>query len=361
MKYTHEQEMFLLSVASNVGANCHRPLGEIDQLPADVGEKIQSWFKSWALDEDWVVNWIGATAVPTAKDNPDMLYPTNVMFLAYNRVKLTYYISVAGTNANSLFDVGEDFRMHEKIRWPYAPLPLNPAPKISFGFNEGRKILLEMSSDGDTLDKYLGKHVNSDVKIIAGGHSQGGALSPLVALWLLDTQDAWDPSHTVNPKNISCFRTAGPTPGDMAFASYYDSRVPHTVSLVNPLDPVTLFFNAADMDIMPDLYKPQINPGPEITALIAGLRKLAGNGYTQVGQDKIIRLNASVDTCRIGRYKSDCENYTRQMGYHHTTAYFILTGLEPPDEIVEDQFVGLCLCSSNSEEVSDARRVRDRR
>lgn len=343
MTYTHEQEMFLLSIASNAGANCSRPLNQIGELAGDVTGKIQDCLDKWFPAKDWALKWTGVAVRQTERDNPEALYATNVMFLAYNSAKLSYFVSVAATNANSLFDIGEDFAVHEMLPWPYAPPRLNPIPKISAGFDQGLRLLQGMKSDGDSLADYLGKHLNNDVKIMTGGHSQGGGLSPLVALWLRDTQDTWDPAHTVAAGRFSCFRTAGPTAGDAAFASYYNSRVPNTASLVNPLDVATKFFNAADMDAIPELYKPQINPGPEIRAAVTALKVLAkGNGYTQVGLNQIIRLDGSVDTSHIDPSKSDCENFTSQMGYQHSTAYFILVGLTPPQDILENQFTAIC-------------------
>lgn len=70
-------------------------------------------------------------------------------------------------------------------------------PKISRGFAQGLKVLQEMVPTEDmsgpkvTLECFLHDALRlkkDSVRILTGGHSQGGALSPLVALWLRDTQ-----------------------------------------------------------------------------------------------------------------------------------------------------------------------------
>lgn len=196
-----------------------------------------------------------------------------------------------------------------------------------------------------TLDRFLHDALRNEkgrVRIITGGHSQGGALSPLVAFWLKDTQARWDTNHVAE---ISCWPTAGPTPGDSAFADYYDERVPATISLVNTLDVATKFFDREEMKQVPELYEPEIDPGAEVRALVRLLLGLSkGNNYAHIAQGKrqVIRLTGKVNKALIRPGESRCWNFMTQAGYQHTRAYFELLGLESPLDLGVDQFSGLC-------------------
>ena len=82
---------------------------------------------------------------------------------------------------------------------------------------------------GLTLVEFLaGELVDQDgAEIIVTGHSKGGALAPVLALWLAQTQqgsppdtaDRWDPDGKAA---VICHAFAGPTPGNAGFAQLYD-------------------------------------------------------------------------------------------------------------------------------------------
>jgi hypothetical protein len=389
--YSPRQEMFLLAFASNAGTNCStaNPDTPIDNCVSQAiqdelakAELLQFYRRdSQAVpgDSRWTIVWgPGVAVIPTPSDQTietntgtvKAHWATNVMFVAHKEgaEEDTYFVSIAGTDSKSFFDAMEDFRVHQMCPWPHVPDELKPAkesaniPLISLGFRKGLEVLERMRPvEGlpgahRTLDEYFGEVVRNSrrpVHITTSGHSQGGALSPLVALWLRDTQDKWDPARRVGDR-ISCWPFAGLTPGNLAFANYYDAHVPLTFSVINPLDVATKFFNERDLGEIPNIYSSpsdpssDIRPGKNLRELVIVMRALvAGNEYTRIPQDRtrVMTLNGKVNTSYTPTPQpdgcKDCCNFGFQMGYQHLYAYFDLLGLETPTFPI-DQFTGLC-------------------
>lgn len=347
-KQRYDPRMFLLSVASCAGAECAGR--NINQCVSDA-IKAALATEGWNLG-DWEVVWgPGVSVMPHPSADDSKGNPSDVMFVASNRS--AYFVSVAATNYLSLFDVGEDFKAQTMRHWPYAPDGPTSAGKISRGFHESLKVLqtmkpkvgLGLPGEGLTLRDFLSDEVKrrpGNVHVITGGHSQGGATSPLVALWLLETQKEWD---VRGKASISCYRSAGPTPGDADFALHYNGSLPRTVSLVNPLDFVPKIFVEREMITIPRIYEPFIRPTHEIITLVGEMATLAACGhYTQIAQgpDQLVML----DHARVNRHiyegsdPTPCQKFARQMGYQHAQAYFELLGL--PSDIPVGQFDGLC-------------------
>jgi len=345
----YDKRMFELSVASCAAANCSGPNINLDAYCA-ISQSLKN--KAWNV-EDWEIVWGPGVSVKQSDfANQPQVYPSDLMFVARN--SSSYFVSVAATNYLSVFDIEEDFRVQRLVPWPYAlekPTTSPQArqvPKISRGFHESLKILQTMKpgrglpGEGLTLCEFFRDEVAKEIAnidIITGGHSQGGATAPLVALWLLDTQPTWDPT----PKaTFSCYRSAGPTPGNDDFAAYYDSSLPATVSLVNPLDFVPKMFVEKELIKVPRIYEPQIGPSSEIRQLIGSMVVLAARGrYTQIagGRDQLVEMtDARVNQNISGA--TECERFTKQMGYQHAQAYFDLLGISA--DISVDQFAGLC-------------------
>lgn len=347
----YDPRMFVLSVASCNGAMCSG--SDIDTKVAEaIDAALQT--KGWNT-RDWKVVWGPGISVmqPVFSDPPPdkpQVYPSDVMFVARN--SSSYFVSVAATNYLSIFDVGEDFKAQTMRYWPYAASGRESAGKISRGFHESLRILQRMKPAKGlpgadlTLREFL-RHVvrrhDGDINIITGGHSQGGATAPLVALWLSDTQGEW---NAEGKAKISCYRSAGPTPGDCDFATYYDGQVPATVSLVNPKDFVPKIFVEREMLKIPLIYEPFLQPTREIEQLVVEMAALGATGrYRQIayGEEQLVELQcARVNMHIYGADPSatDCQKFARQMGYQHAQAYFELLGLN--SDIPLAQFDGLC-------------------
>jgi hypothetical protein len=157
------------------------------------------------------------------------------------------------------------------------------------------------------------------------GHSLGGAVSPVVSLWLEDTQPSWNPGGRAR---LSCFAFAGPTAGNAEFARYAGSRLGDRIHRVaNSLDISPLGWGQEGLERSKSIYAPIIPASPQINQEVDVLKRRARNiDYRHVDPDAAPlpgRLNTSITSFTLSTY----ENYLIQQHYQHSEAYFGLLGI----------------------------------
>ncbi|BFO67817.1 lipase family protein [Chryseobacterium sp. KCF3-3] len=174
--------------------------------------------------------------VPTGvADNALYVVKSNAVAFPGGPTLPTYVVAIAATNPSSLYDwETEDFSVAEVVNWTtynpsnFAPSAYNGTdPYISKGTATGISILLGLespqsaASPNTTLQQFLaGLNPDPDTAIIFCGHSLAGALSPTLALYLKENKD-------LNAFGVTLvYPTAGPTPGEAAFANLFNSKFP---------------------------------------------------------------------------------------------------------------------------------------
>ena len=196
------------------------------------------------IGSDWTVAWGPATFVV----GPNSVYwasgiatftATNSAFVVQNPSRLV--LGIAGTNPSSWFDwIAEDLIIAPGVTWESAlqtwgksGKPATPTstatPNITCGAFVGVKYVLELLdvTTQVTLQTFL-----SNLTLAAGqtltvtGHSLGGALSPTLALALVDPQA---PLTSLPAARVRTYPTAGPTPGNAAFAARYLEYFPASI------------------------------------------------------------------------------------------------------------------------------------
>jgi hypothetical protein len=135
----------------------------------------------------------------------------------------------------------EDFGVHTTVTWQTVVgaevmLPSRYAKAaISAGAFAGLTALLGMvgvMADGSNatmlgaLQGFLA-NVPAGANVAIAGHSLGGALSPVLALYMRNLQ-SWNAGGNVTM--IGAWPTAGPTPGESNFVAYYASIVGQTLA-----------------------------------------------------------------------------------------------------------------------------------
>ena len=99
------------------------------------------------------------------------------------------------------------------------------------------------------------------VEVNVTGHSKGGALANVVALWLADTQgedavDPWDPQRKAT---IHCYSFAGPTAGNTDFAGRHDAVLgERSHRIANALDVVPHAWEVGRLQQLSGVYEPEI-------------------------------------------------------------------------------------------------------
>jgi len=323
---TKEQRViYQVSMYSSLVANKKGP-----DLEAQLYAAIQA-----ALEKDapQIGTWSVAWGPVVVQHEPDS-YAINAMYVAEcqdHHLRGTCVVGIAGTNPSSLFDwLVEDGLVQKQIPWVYA-LRSAPGAKIALGTGIGLSKLQHATPGngrpgaGTTLLKFLGGiEPKLGKRLIISGHSLGGALSPTLTLWLHDVRILWDTFHLVQ---LSTMPTAGPTAGNSIFAGYSDKHLTAT-RFANAIDVVPHAWQASDLEKIPTLYAPDIEPDQTIHDLVAFAKRLSANGdYTQILHDTGW-FPFDVDTALIDPTKSVFVNFARQLAYQHTFAYMRYFGVK---------------------------------
>ncbi|NEP78934.1 MAG: lipase family protein [Okeania sp. SIO3B3] len=274
-----EQQVFLLSILSNAASS--KP-GSQEELQELLKARVTEVLETPSIQEDignWDVVW-----GPVIYEVQTSKYATNAMYVAQNGNQ--YVVAIAGTNPSSLYDwFVEDGNVVKRVSWPYGDIPASLKPKISKGTSIGLNYLLQdMKSSGKSVLEFLGETVeNSDdeIEIIFTGHSLGGALSPTLALAALDRKSEWAGEK---PFKISVYPSAGPTPGNRDFSTYYDSRLGNSTTRIwNDIDIVPHAWNEKMLSKIPNLYQPEIQPDSIVFSFVRIAKGLAlFRKYTQI-------------------------------------------------------------------------------
>ena len=239
-------------------------------------------------------------------------------------------LAISGTNPASAFDwLVEDGFVFQQVSWPGA-LGSDPDAKLALGTALGLNLLLQGKPKAEVVKPNVGMMAwlrgltdQGPVKVSVCGHSLGGALSPALGLWLMDTQGSpnqWDPAGT---SEVAVYPFAGPTPGNPAFSSYYDTKLGGvTRRWWNHYDIVPNAWAQSQLQSIPELYVPDIGRDPVIEGLADAARALAhqGGDYEHVRGD-IAPFPAQVAADKINPIFPDSVNFFVQLVYQHTKAY----------------------------------------
>lgn len=268
--YSKEQQIYSLSFSTNSAFSLSWQQSDSKSgflaMQAYVTKVAQDTLsQTTALIGNWSAVW--GPIVYAADPTSNSVHADNTMGLYYNALDNLFVISIAGTNSNSAFGwFTEDFSVNSLVEWESITGILNSG-HISKGTSIGLHVLLSMKdAKGNTLieslQQYLANHtIPSCAEIAVAGHSLGGALAPTLALYLSDKKAAWDPS---NKLSISTYPTAGPSPGDKDFATYYEKQIKANKiaynSKYNAIDIVPHAWQSTDLATIPSFYDKDIKP-----------------------------------------------------------------------------------------------------
>jgi hypothetical protein len=318
---------------------------------------LNSFFAS-STTQAAIGNWSLAWGPVIFESQPsDTSYADNAMYVATNADNSVYVVGIAATNPNSDYDwTQEDLNVGSTTTWAAAFPSLgtygvpshSPTlnPYISAATQLGVNNLLGMvNGSQQSLVDFLGSIATSTSKnatLIFAGHSLAGALSPTIALALFNP--AGGPLSLSNWQNVYVYATAGATPGNQDFSTFFNlvfpptelSITPHqdyqifNVDVWNSLDVVPHAWEISMLNEIETLYPVSWIIAPlKLQVAIAGLKNASNNGaatgagpYTQLGNEELTgTFNSSIPV-------SDFDSFESQAVYQHTTAYDILIGIQ---------------------------------
>ena len=284
MTYNQQQVIYSFSIAANAaGSKKFSNLQAMQDWALSIEEKILTDSTIQGLiGSDWATVW--GPIVYAKNTSGASVIADNAMGCYYSPSQNLFIIPIAATNPISSYDwMSEDFAVHTQVEWssvsPGAPAN---SGKISGATQTGILTLLNLLKDnnGNTLIQALSSYISSNnikgAKVAVAGHSLAGALSPCFALYLYENRSQWDPS---NSQHMAAYPTAGPTPGDSDFASYYQGLITANgieyASLYNSLDVVPLAWQSTDIETIPNIYdasnKPVDTPNDEFMGILASV------------------------------------------------------------------------------------------
>lgn len=361
------QAMLSLAYTANLSGNIHLPdpmMNRLERLTRITAERIDCALASaTALNGEWERTWGPAlvlepdwqTLYTTAGDRTitntwDPAPVANTMFVAKQKGAEVYVVAIAGTNAASQFDWAKEDLDAYPVVWPYG-WHLNTV-RVTRGAKTGLGLLQSMTSQalpGGGTEVNLRDYLESVFSLGAAtlvftGHSLGGALAPVTALWLHDERHAWDPQKNAT---LKFYAFAGPTPGDRSFAHYVYERFKDNAAVIvnNSLDVVPHAFALTTLNELDTLYEAaSIEPSPaEETAIndvIKHVKKAASWGIyfetlgkgTQVQSftgDLLSRddLNRVTDCPLYSQTAARLDDYGKEAVYQHVCAYPVQLGL----------------------------------
>ncbi|HLP89096.1 MAG TPA: hypothetical protein VK184_10970 [Nostocaceae cyanobacterium] len=341
-QYSIFQQTFALAMFSLGVENIP---GTASELEEKLTQSIKDRFsKHIDLIGNWEIAW-----GPSVFQVPDSTFADHVMYVAVNDAN-TYVVAIAGTNPKSDYDWHLDLNVKETVSWHPSTDPNDPDLKISKGTHDGVSNLLNMKDGaGQTLVDFFKQIPNpSAATIIFTGHSLGGALSPTLALKLMNPYNEFGLNKSAW-KAVYSYPIAGPTPGDNNFANFFSEVFPITpvgtevwetwnALIWNNIDMVPNAWYLETMAKITTLYSSAgINPDEQMKGLIYYLISLSeesGVIYTQLQYQHY--LSGTVNT------GTDFLKFDDQASYQHVLAYYDLLNVpeikpEPTPELIENQ------------------------
>lgn len=193
-------------------------LGQLKLTAALKNDTMKSYYGYWGDAPSWGP----ALNISTKEDYAwiDASMTNNLLYAAqFTFEDLVYFrIGVAGTNMVSPYGwLVEDFDTGNHVSW-YPDGSTKAKGMIAQGSSKGLDILTNLSDQsGLTILAYLDKELKAlpkgiDAHIMVSGHSLGGALAPLLGLYLKE--------RLKGNFTVSTWAFAGPTPGNKEFTDY---------------------------------------------------------------------------------------------------------------------------------------------
>ena len=223
---------------------------------------------------DWSVAWLAAPPDP----------PDNFAYLAVDRIG-NAVLAIRGTYPNPFSPAYWHDGAQDNPLQPMTPWVDDATARIGGGTAIGFDNLCNLvDADGVTLEAAVAR-LSPGVALTVTGHSLGGTLAPVLALYLAKRSP---------DRSVGAVSFAGMTPGDAAFARLFDAPgAPPVRRVYNTLDTVAYGWDKV-LDTV-DFYQPAPQGGVIAQALLEyTAAELVRGGYDYTGVGTAVPLQGAV-------------------------------------------------------------------
>jgi len=204
---------------------------------------------------------------------------TNLQYIVHDPTQgggRGFALAIRGTVLTSIVSISEDLEL-ALVDIPWLRHPSNVKPRISQGIREAfGNLLLMRDHNGETAMEFLRRQ--SAAKLLVTGHSQGGCLATVMALYALE--------HLGIP--VTPIPFAGQTAGNKDFADIYVGKFGDKARWFNEFDFIPMWWNYDTIADILAMYPGGPKAGSFTQALVEQARKEAGHNYFQPGSGKAL-------------------------------------------------------------------------
>jgi hypothetical protein len=352
------QQAYILSLTTAGEFNLQ---GTPDKVAAALNGQLNTFF-SQTYTVTCIGQWATVWGPAVFENSPSSTsYADNTMYVAANADRTVYVVAVAGTNPNSTYDEDtEDADVNHTSSWtaafPDSPPPTGLTPYISVGTQSGVNALLGMVDTLQNTNKNLVTFLQSlpasktqQATLIFCGHSLAGALTPTLALALFNPANSAGSGLSLsNWGNVYVYPTAGPTPGNADFGTFFSSVFAPigtgtyqvwNQNVWNSIDVVPHAWNIAMLNEIATLYPASWKTPPlELTGYVDGAKTRSNEGAATMKWSPYEQwANQSLEGTYNSSYRvSDTKSFEAQAGYQHTIAYDVLLNVQDLASIIRN-------------------------
>lgn len=342
------QQAYTLALQS---ADVYKQQGTPDALAEWLSNTLVPFFKD-PNTVKYIGQWETVWGPAVFENTPSSTsYADNTMYVVANADQTVYVVAIAGTNPNSTYDEDtEDADVNNTSSWtlafPGSQPPTGLDPYISVGTQLGVTALLGMADTYTNQNlvaflKSLPASKTQQATLIFCGHSLAGALAPTLALAFFNPTGGQ--LILSNWKAVYVYPTAGPTPGNADFATFFSTVFPQippapqtnsyqvwNMNVWNTIDVVPHAWNIAMLEEITTLYPASWTSPPYALDFAIDLAESQSNTGASTGAGPYAQCanQSLLGTFNNNIPVSDMLSFEDQALYQHTTAYDVLLNVQ---------------------------------
>lgn len=360
--FSEKQEMLAIAFFADITSGLTiKKVGDTEKATKESIDNILKSEYGHKMLGDWEL--VYAPAILTKKVNPqigDFQIAINTTVIFYNSSKKHLAIGVAGTNMISVYDwFEEDFKVGTLVPWNSGVLTegsKNTGKAVGGYISTSTSIAIKntwntANSTKQTPIEWLKNTLSAGTleveQLIVTGHSLGGAIAPTLAMALVDNPLTWNVNR--QPIEVLTYTFAGPTPGDVGFRDYVESKM-SVHSVVNCFDVVPHTWEIDLMEKLKSLYADRLKPGTAtcrnkgillywvIEAFIAQSKLAKDHGHDYERWNNEFKFSGSIKKNKCGISLITGGLY-KKLSCKGKASLLEITGLKPKNKLKRDTYL----------------------